>query len=250
MLAVLASDAGDERSQGTPTGRRVVRVSGPVRQPAWTRFASPSTSARCTGTAPASAPPSPRWRPRLGGRPDVELHPVRAQLPARPTPPTRRLPLPAALAHRLWSRADSPRLDRWLGAAEVVHGTNYVVPPSRLPAVVSVYDCWFLATPSLASPAVRRAGAVLRRRRRGTGRRCTRRARRPPTRSASCSAPSASRSSTSGRSRCRRHRRSRQPPAVADGARRAAVRARARHPRAAQEPAGARRPRSGAPRRR
>jgi glycosyltransferase involved in cell wall biosynthesis len=72
--------------------------------------------------------------------------------------------VPAAIAHELWSRADRPRLDRWLGDADVVHGTNYVVPPSRLPALVSVYDCWSLAHPGEASPAVRRAGDVLRRR--------------------------------------------------------------------------------------
>ena len=83
---------------------------------------------------------------------------------SRPTPPTRRLPLPAAVAHELWSRVDGPRLDRWLGDAEVVHGTNYVVPPTRRPAVVSVYDCWFLTHPEQAAPAVRRAGEVLRRR--------------------------------------------------------------------------------------
>ena len=83
---------------------------------------------------------------------------------SRPTPPTRRLPLPAAVAHELWSRLDGPRLDRWLGDAEVVHGTNYVVPPTRRPAVVSVYDCWFLTHPAQAAPAVRRAGEVLRRR--------------------------------------------------------------------------------------
>jgi glycosyltransferase involved in cell wall biosynthesis len=74
-----------------------------------------------------------------------------------------RLPLPAALAHRLWSRVDRPTVDRWLGDAEVVHGTNYVVPPSKRPRLVSVYDCWFLRNPSLANPAVRRAGEVLRR---------------------------------------------------------------------------------------
>ena len=34
---------------------------------------------------------------------------------SRPTPATRRLPLPAALAHRMWSRRDRPRVDRWLG---------------------------------------------------------------------------------------------------------------------------------------
>jgi glycosyltransferase involved in cell wall biosynthesis len=45
----------------------------------------------------------------------------------------------------------------------VVHGTNYVAPPSRLPTVISVYDCWFLDHPELASTVVRRAGDVLRR---------------------------------------------------------------------------------------
>lgn len=45
----------------------------------------------------------------------------------------------------------------------MVHGTNYVAPPSRVPTVVSVYDCWFLAHPELATPIVLRAGATLRR---------------------------------------------------------------------------------------
>jgi glycosyltransferase involved in cell wall biosynthesis len=94
----------------------------------------------------------------------VELRPYVLSFRSRPAPPTRRLPLPAALAHELWSRVDGPRVDRWLGDAEVVHGTNYVVPPTRLPAVVSVYDCWFLTHPTAATPVVRRAGEVLRRR--------------------------------------------------------------------------------------
>ena len=99
----------------------------------------------------------------LAADPDVEPHPYLLSFRTRPEPSTRRLPLPAGLAHRLWAHADWPRVDRWLAPAEVVHGTNYVVPPSRLPQVVSVYDCWFLANPGLASPAVRRAAAVLRR---------------------------------------------------------------------------------------
>jgi glycosyltransferase involved in cell wall biosynthesis len=99
----------------------------------------------------------------LSADPDVEPHPYLLSFRTRPEPSTRRLPLPAALAHRLWAHADWPRVDRWLAPAEVVHGTNYVVPPSRLPRVVSVYDCWSLANPALASPAVRRAAAVLRR---------------------------------------------------------------------------------------
>jgi glycosyltransferase involved in cell wall biosynthesis len=83
----------------------------------------------------------------------------------RSSPPagTRRLPMPALLAHRLWAIADHPRGDRFLGNVAVVHGTNYVVPPCRIPQVVSVYDCWFLRNPTLARGDVHRAGQVLRR---------------------------------------------------------------------------------------
>lgn len=75
----------------------------------------------------------------------------------------RRLPMPAALAHRLWVRTGSPPMDRWLGRPDVVHGTNYVVPPARARRLVSVYDCWFVDHPDDAHPDVARAGAVLRR---------------------------------------------------------------------------------------
>jgi glycosyltransferase involved in cell wall biosynthesis len=99
----------------------------------------------------------------LASHPEVHPYPYLLSFRTRPDPPARRLPLPAAAAHRLWARADWPRVDRWLAPAQVVHGTNYVVPPSRLPRLVSVYDCWFLAHPGQASPPVRRAAAVLRR---------------------------------------------------------------------------------------
>src|SRR6185312_5510739 len=82
---------------------------------------------------------------------------------ARPTAGERRLPLPAALAHELWRRSDHPRVDRWVPEVDVVHGTNYVVPPSRRARLVSVYDCWFLRHPESAHRDVRRAGDVLRR---------------------------------------------------------------------------------------
>ncbi len=100
----------------------------------------------------------------LEERDDVRLLPYLLSFRTRPTPPTRRLPLPAAAAHRLWARGSFPRVDRVLGAAEVIHGTNYVGPPSRRPCLVSVYDVWFLAHPERAAPAVARAAAVLRRR--------------------------------------------------------------------------------------
>lgn len=74
-----------------------------------------------------------------------------------------RLPLPAAVAHRLWGSMSLPRVDRWLRPADVIHGTNYTVPPSRLPRVVTVYDCWFLRNPDQANGDVGRAAKVLRR---------------------------------------------------------------------------------------
>ncbi|MEM8619676.1 MAG: glycosyltransferase family 1 protein [Actinomycetota bacterium] len=95
-------------------------------------------------------------------RADLELLPYVVSMRAKVTPPERRLPLPAAVALRYWARGGRP-IDRRLGSPDVVHGTNYVVPPSRAARLVSVYDCWFLEHPELAAPDVRRSGAVLRR---------------------------------------------------------------------------------------
>jgi glycosyltransferase involved in cell wall biosynthesis len=99
----------------------------------------------------------------LGERLDVALTCYLTSGRARPMPGHRRLPIPGIVASHLWSRADRPCADRWLGDVDVVHGTNYVAPPSRHPTVVSVYDCWFLRHPELASAVVRRAAANLRR---------------------------------------------------------------------------------------
>lgn len=99
----------------------------------------------------------------LARRTDVQPLPYLVSFRARPAPGERRLPLPAGAAMRCWSRSRHPRVDRWLRDADVVHGTNYVAPSSRRPTVISMYDCWFLANPREATPAVARAGAVLRR---------------------------------------------------------------------------------------
>jgi len=104
---------------------------------------------------------------RTHARPDaeggIELRPYVTSMRAQLDDHERRLPLPAAIAHRMWSRRPTLRMDRWLGNPDVVHGTNYVVPPARAPRLVSVYDCWFLEHPTDAHPDVVRAGAVLRR---------------------------------------------------------------------------------------
>jgi glycosyltransferase involved in cell wall biosynthesis len=99
----------------------------------------------------------------LVARPEVTVLPYLLSARSRPHPGHIRLPLPAAAAIRLWSRTDHPRVDHWLRGAQVVHGTNYIAPPSKIPRVISVYDCWFLMHPDSASPSVNRSAQVLRR---------------------------------------------------------------------------------------
>jgi glycosyltransferase involved in cell wall biosynthesis len=99
----------------------------------------------------------------LAGHDDIRLLPYVTSTRARVAPPTRRLPVPAAVALRWWARSNTPPVDRWLGRPQVVHGTNYTVPPTRSPRLVSVYDCWFLEHPDEATGDVRLAAGVLRR---------------------------------------------------------------------------------------
>lgn len=103
-------------------------------------------------------------RAALADRDDVELDGYLVSRRSTPQPGHRKLPLPGIVAAHVWSRWDRPRADRWMAGVDVVHGTNYVAPPTRRPTVVSVYDCWFLAHPDQAAPLVQRAGQVLRRR--------------------------------------------------------------------------------------
>lgn len=98
----------------------------------------------------------------LAHQADLELLPYVLSTRAKITAPERRLPIPAAWAHRLWMHR-SPSLDRVLGRPDIVHGTNYVVPPTRCPQLISVYDCWFLEHPNDVSNDVTRAARLLRR---------------------------------------------------------------------------------------
>jgi glycosyltransferase involved in cell wall biosynthesis len=83
----------------------------------------------------------------------------RARLPEG----TRRLPFPARRSLQAWGRIDRPSATRALAGADVVHGTNFVVPPSRLPSVVTVHDCSLVTHPHLVDPVVRLFVPVLRR---------------------------------------------------------------------------------------
>jgi glycosyltransferase involved in cell wall biosynthesis len=100
----------------------------------------------------------------LRERDDIRLDPYLVSFRSTADSGHRKLPLPGIVASHVWSRLDHPSADRWIGSADVIHGTNYVAPPSGRPTVISVYDCWFMTHPRDANALVRRAGRNLRRR--------------------------------------------------------------------------------------
>ena len=42
---------------------------------------------------------------------------------------------PTRVANTVWARAELPPIEWLVGPVDVVHGTNYVVPPAAVPAV-------------------------------------------------------------------------------------------------------------------
>ncbi|HLY83919.1 MAG TPA: glycosyltransferase, partial [Acidimicrobiales bacterium] len=79
----------------------------------------------------------------------------RRQLAAALPPGVRVCPRPMAAAPllELWRRFDGPVAEWWTGRVDVIHGTNYVVPPTRRAAqVVSVYDLTPIRFPELCTP--------------------------------------------------------------------------------------------------
>jgi len=67
---------------------------------------------------------------------------------------SRQRPMPARPLHALWRRGDFPPLEWFIGANDVVHGTNFLVPPTgRAAAVVSVHDLTPLHHPELCNAA-------------------------------------------------------------------------------------------------
>lgn len=53
-----------------------------------------------------------------------------------------------------WIRSDHPRIEWWTGPADVVHGTNFVVPPTRGAAVVTIHDLTYLRYPEMCTADV------------------------------------------------------------------------------------------------
>lgn len=75
-----------------------------------------------------------------------------------------RRPMAAGALLRTWSRTDLPPAELWTGTVDVVHGTNFTVPPARRAAeVVTVHDVTPLRFAELAAPTTRAFPALVRR---------------------------------------------------------------------------------------
>ena len=97
----------------------------------------------------------------LARRTDVDLSAFAVSWRRRTTLPpmlppgvsSRQRAMPARPLHWAWARSSVPPVEWFIGDHDVVHGTNYVVPPTRSAArVVSVYDLTVLLYPELCQP--------------------------------------------------------------------------------------------------
>ncbi|APU23424.1 glycosyltransferase family 4 protein [Actinoalloteichus sp. GBA129-24] len=86
----------------------------------------------------------------------------------------RGLPVPARLLRACWLRAPLPPVELFAGMSTVVHGTNFVLPPSlRAAGVVTVHDLAFLDSPEDLPPSDRRLPELVRRSARRAAMVCT-----------------------------------------------------------------------------
>lgn len=95
----------------------------------------------------------------LARRPDVEVIGTAWTLRSRrgiDLPPGARLarrPVPARLLHSAWLRGGLPRGEWLTGRVDLLHGTNYVLPPTRVPGVLTVHDLSYVRYPELVASA-------------------------------------------------------------------------------------------------
>ena len=72
--------------------------------------------------------------------------------------------MPARPLHAAWGRWSFPPIEWWTGPLDVVHGTNFVVPPARDAArVVTVHDLTTVHLPHLCHPSTLVFPALVRR---------------------------------------------------------------------------------------
>lgn len=66
----------------------------------------------------------------------------------------RRRRMAAYPLRRAWARTDHPQIDLWTGPVDVVHGTNFVAPPTAGAAVVTIHDLTYLRFPEMCTADV------------------------------------------------------------------------------------------------
>lgn len=73
-------------------------------------------------------------------------------------------PMAARPLRLAWRLTGHPVIERWTGSVDVVHGPNFVVPPSRSAArVATVHDLTFHHFPEMCTPDTLKVPALLRR---------------------------------------------------------------------------------------
>ncbi|MGC9962518.1 MAG: glycosyltransferase family 1 protein [Acidimicrobiales bacterium] len=73
-------------------------------------------------------------------------------------------PMPAGVLQAAWARFDGPVIERFTGPVDVVHGTDFVVPPARRAAeVVTVPDLTCVRFPEWCEPVSLRFPLLIRR---------------------------------------------------------------------------------------
>ncbi|KAA2260924.1 glycosyltransferase family 4 protein [Solihabitans fulvus] len=76
----------------------------------------------------------------------------------------RGLPVSARLLRKCWLRSAFPPVELYAGLTDVVHGTNFVLPPAiRAGGVLTVHDLAFLDAPEELPPSDRELPALVRR---------------------------------------------------------------------------------------
>ncbi|MCU4183775.1 glycosyltransferase family 4 protein [Acidiferrimicrobium sp. IK] len=78
---------------------------------------------------------------------------LEASLP--PSVRLRNLPIPGRLVTQAWRHLDRPPIEWIAGSCDIVHGTNYVVPPAKAPRVMTVHDLSPVRYPEMTDAIVR-----------------------------------------------------------------------------------------------
>lgn len=82
---------------------------------------------------------------------------LRNLLREHPNVTPRPLPLTERLLTIVWQRLRLPlRVETFVGRADVVHGTDFVLPPTRARTLLSIHDFAYIIHPETAQPELRR----------------------------------------------------------------------------------------------